>query len=273
MTKIMHAALTDPNESFDGANRRLWESGFADGLPVVPPTMARVRACYEQAGLDPMRAVGALEPALLPATVYDVAVNAVMAGCDGRHLRVVVAAVTAATEPALNLLGIQTTTGSATVAMLVSGPLAAELGINGGRNCLGGSDPANARLGRALRLCLINLGGARPGGLDASTMGQPAKMGLCFAENEAQSPWPALRVERGFAIDDSTVTLFAISGSVEVVSGGNGGADEILQTLARSMTSRAILAATGCSGAASPWWCWRPNMRERWPARDSTRPE
>lgn len=249
---IMEAALGAQEESFEEANRRLQALGLADGLPVVPPTMRGVRAFYRAAGADPARVLGELEPAMTPVSVYDVAINAVMAGCEPAHLPVLVAAATAATDPRLNLLGIQTTTGSATVALLVNGPIAARLGISGGADCLSGSQPANARIGRAFRLLLMNLGGARTGGLDMATMGQPAKLGLCFAENETASPWAPLHVERGLRPEQSTVTLLGISGTVEVVAGGNGSADEILQTLARSMTIAGNIGGLALIGGGEP---------------------
>lgn len=252
MTSAMQAALCALDESFADANRRLQAEGFADGLPIVPPTVAAVRACYRAAGLDPTRIAGELEPSGRPVPVYDIAVNAVMAGCESALLPLLVAAVGAASDPRFNLLGIETTTGSAAVVMLVNGPLAGRLGVNGGGDCLGGSAPANARLGRALRLVLRNLGGARPGAGDLATMGQPAKLGLCFAENEAASPWPPLHVERGFAPDQSTVSIFGVSGTVEVVAAGNGGADEVLQTLAGSMTIAGNVGSRRLIGGGEP---------------------
>ena len=93
--------------------------------------------------------------------------------------------------------------------MLVSGPVAAELGLNSGYGALGPGNRANATVGRALRLILMNLGGARPGLLDRSTQGTPAKYTYCVAENEERSPWPPLRVALGYAPDQSTVTVLA----------------------------------------------------------------
>ncbi|MGI8550925.1 MAG: hypothetical protein ACR2PL_09090, partial [Dehalococcoidia bacterium] len=245
MSTRMDAALAGDDESFEVVNRRLYESGFVDGLPIVPPTVSRVRALYRDAGFDPVTVLADLEPSLQPVRIYDVAVNAVMAGCLPGHLPVLVAAVVAASDPRLNLLGIQTTTGSATVALIVNGPIAPRLGISGGSDCLGGSTSANARIGRAFRLILMNLGGARTGGLDMATMGQPAKVGLCFAENEQRSPWTPLHVERGYDPSESAVTLCGISGTVEVVSAGNGGADEILQTIAQSMLIAGNIGSAG----------------------------
>src|SRR5690606_27253641 len=130
---------------------------------------------------------------------------------------VIAAAVEALAAPELNLIGIATTTGSAATLVVVNGPAARTLGMHAGANALGPVNRANATIGRAVRLVLQNVGGARPGEIDMATLGQPAKYTFCLAENEAESPWPALHVERGFAPDESVVTVLGTSGIVEVV--------------------------------------------------------
>jgi hypothetical protein len=240
------------HEPFDAVQERLYLAGLTDGLPVVPPTPARIRRMYEGAHLDPTTYVGTLEPGPQPIRVYGLALCAVMAGCDPPHLPFLVAAVEAMAEPAFNLLGIQTTTGSAAPILVVNGPGAARGGISGGANCLGPGVRANATTGRALRLVLQNLGGARTGGMDMATMGQPAKFGLCFAENEARSPWEPLHVERGFVPEQTVVTAVGISGSVEVVHATNGDADEILLTMAHSMTIAGSAGSGGLLGGGEP---------------------
>ncbi len=242
--------LARDGEPVEEAHQRLYRLGLIDGLPIVPPTAAAVRRMYREAGLDPVRLVATPEPALRPASVYDVAVCAVLAGCAPRHLPIVCAALHAAAQPAFNLLGIQTTTGSAAPAIAVSGPAAGAAGVSGGPDCLGGSVHANAVIGRALRLALRILGGASPGGMDAATMGQPAKVGLCFAENADASPWPPFHVERGFAAGDGVVTVAGISGTVEVVFGESAEPEEIVQTMARSMTIAGSLGSGGVLGGA-----------------------
>ncbi len=240
------------SEPFDDVNERLYRAGLTDGLPIVPPTPGRARRMYTEARLDPAAYVGELEPGLAPIRVYQLAVCAVMAGCEPAHLPFLVAAVRAMGEPAFNLLGIQTTTGSAAPVLIVNGPGAAAAGISGGANCLGPGVRANAAIGRGLRLVLQNLGGARAGGMDMATMGQPAKFGLCFAENEARSPWPPLHVERGFAADETVVTVAGIAGTVEVVHGSNSEAEEILLTLAHSMTIAGNTGSAGYLGGGEP---------------------
>ena len=173
--------LAAPDDAPEAAHRRWYDAGLVDGLPIVPPTPARVRHMYRDAGMDPVRTVAVLEPAVRPVTVYDIAVCATAAGCAPAYLPVVVAAVRAVAEPPFNLLGIQTTTGTATPVVLVHGPIVERTGIRAATDCLGGSGRANATIGRALRLVLRSLAGAAPGGMDTATMGQPAKLGLCFA--------------------------------------------------------------------------------------------
>jgi hypothetical protein len=240
------------DEDFEAVNERLYRAGLTDGAPIVPPTAARIRRMYGGAQLDPTAYAGALEPALQPIRIYQLAICAVMAGCEPRHLAVIVAAVQAMQEPAFNLLGIQTTTGSAAPVFIVNGPGAPAAGISGGINCLGPGVKANVCIGRALRLVLQNLGGARSGGMDMSTMGQPAKHGICFAENEARSPWEPLHVERGFNGGQTVVTAVGISGTVEVVHGSNAEPDELLLTMAHSMTIAGNAGGAGLLGGGGP---------------------
>jgi hypothetical protein len=240
------------DEPFDDVNVRLYRAGLTDGLPIVPPTLGRIRGMYGGAHLDPAEYVGTLEPALRPISVYELAVCAVMAGCEPAHLPVLRAAVQAMGETAFNLLGIQTTTGSATPILIVNGPIAAAAGINAAANCLGPGVRANAAIGRAVRLVLQNLGGARAGGMDMATMGQPAKFGLCFAENEDRSPWEPLHVERGFRAQDSVVTVAGISGTVEVVHASSIEPDEVLATVAGSMTIAGNVGGAGMLGGGEP---------------------
>jgi hypothetical protein len=244
--------LARDNEPPEDVHRRWYASGLVDGLPIVPPTPARIRAMYRGAAMDPVRAVTVVEPALRLATVYDLAVCAVAAGCQPEYLPIVAAALRAMAEPPFNLLGIQSTTGTATPVVLVHGPIAVRAGVSGGGDCLGSSAHANATIGRAVRVALRTLGGAIPAAMDAATMGQPAKIGLCFAENLAASPWPPLHTTRGFRADDDAVTVAGITGTVEVVHGESEDPEEILVTLAGSMLSPGNIGARGLVGGGSP---------------------
>ncbi len=183
--------------------------GLDDGLPVVPPTEARVLAMLEGTTRAASDIVAHVPPNLAPATVEKIAVNAVMAGCRPEYLPVVIAAAEAACTDEFNLHGVLATTYFATPVIVVNGPIRQEIGLNCGRNLFGQGFRANATIGRALQLVVRNVGGGRPGGVDMSTLGQPGKFTCCVGEREEASCWEPLHVERGFPAGTSTVTLFA----------------------------------------------------------------
>jgi hypothetical protein len=166
---------------------------WCDGLPFVPPTEERVRAML--GGAPAERSLGALPPLWRQATLEKLAVNAVMAGGVPADFPVVVAAVRAMLEPTFNLYGVQATTHPVAPLVIVHGPVAARLGVHAGSGCFGPGFRANATIGRALRLILMNVGGAWPGRHDMATQGSPAKFSYCVAENAAVSPWGALCAE------------------------------------------------------------------------------
>ncbi|MBI2909573.1 MAG: hypothetical protein HYX92_18175 [Chloroflexi bacterium] len=185
---------------------------FSDGLPVVAPTRARVEAALAYVDRRPDEIVAKIPPSWAQATVESIAVNAVMAGCRPEYLPAVIAAVDAISEPQFNLYGVQATTHPVAPLLIFSGPLAREMGINGGAGAFGPGYRANATIGRAIRLILLNTGGARPGELDKATLGHPGKYTYCIAENEEASPWKPLRVELGFQPEDSIVMAFPAEG-------------------------------------------------------------
>ena len=156
---------------------------------------------------EPDVELGVMPPRNGIVSVEAIAVNAVMAGCRPEHLPVVLTAVEAALVPDFNLFAVQSTTHPCSPLIIVNGPVAAELGVNSRYGAFGPGHRANATIGRAVRLCLLNIGGAAPGVLDRSTQGQPSKYSFCIAENEAESPWEPLHVERGFEPGHSTVTV------------------------------------------------------------------
>jgi hypothetical protein len=180
--------------------------GWSDGLPVVPPTRELVAAAVDAAGGDAEREVAVLPPLFGVATVGKIAVNAVMAGCRPEYMPAVVAAVEAVADPAFNLVGVQATTHPAGPLLIVNGPARAALGVNAGAGAFGPGHRANATIGRALRLILINVGGARPGEIDKATLGHPGKYTYCIAENEEANPWGPLHVDRGHDAGTSTIT-------------------------------------------------------------------
>ena len=242
----------DDGAAWARAESELDVSGAGDGLPIVPPTAARVTRMLTANGADPEAVICQLAPLFATVTWQDVAVNAVMAGCRPDYLPVVAAAVDALAEPEFNLIGIATTTGSASTLVIVNGPIAARIGMNAGANALGPGHRANATIGRAVRLVLQNVGGARPGEIDMATLGQPAKLTFCMAENAAASPWVPLHVERGFSAADSVVTVVGSAGIVEVVDSSSLGAEALAQTFAQSMLIAGTLGGGGMLGGGEP---------------------
>ena len=189
-----------------------FERGWSDGLPVVPPTELRVLRMLRGTARDPREVLGQVPPALAPCTVEKAAANAVMAGCRPEYFPVVLAAIEAALDPAFAMHGVLATTDFASPIVVVSGAAARRIGMNCGVNVLGQGHRANATIGRALQLVIRNIGGGRPGGVDRSTLGHPGKYTYCFAEDDSDEGWEPLRVDRGFARDVSTVTVFAGGG-------------------------------------------------------------
>ena len=206
--------------------------------------------------LPPESELETIMPSFVRPTLWDVATCAVMAGCEAGYLPVIAAALRAVADPSFNLLGVQTTTGAASPLIIVNGPVAEELGINAGTNVLGQGARANATIGRALRLVLQNVGLAIPGSGDMATHGQPGKYGWCIAENEAESPWSPIHVDRGFDAATSTVTTIGAVGSAEVVLSVSS-PDELVTTLAHSMTLAAIVGRADAWQWPGPWCCFR----------------
>ena len=212
-------------------------NGWSDGLPVIPPTPALVEALIACGDRDALDVLGVLPPGHGLVTVEGVAVNAAMAGCEPRAFPVVLAAVRAMCAPEFNLKAIQSTTHPCTVACLVGGPVVDAIDLNGAYNAFGQGNRANAAIGRALRLVLVNIGGASPGVLDRSTMGSPAKYAFCFAENTEANPWPSHHEELGLDPGASYVTVFGVEGPHNVNDHYGRDAEEILLTVAGTLAS------------------------------------
>jgi hypothetical protein len=212
-----------------------FDRGWSDGLPIVPPTEARVRAMLEGAKLDPSGQIGFVRDRAVSITAEKVAINAVMAGCRPEYLPVVVAAVEGIADPRWSYHGPGTSTGGAAVLMIVNGPIARELDINAGDNLFGPGWRANLTIGRAVRLVMRNVCGSLPGLLDRGTLGHPGKLSYVIAENEAESPWTPLHVERGFRPEQSAVTVIASDGPHQFYNQLSPTAEGVLTTCADDM--------------------------------------
>lgn len=196
-------SLEDIFDYFDDC----YEKGWTDGLPVYPPTQRAVAKMLRYTDRDKEEVVGVIPARNGEATVEKIAINAVMAGCRPEYLPVLITAIEAMVEPQYNLYGRQTTTHPGAHLMIVHGPIRKELEINSRQNLFGHGWRANATLGRAIRLIMINVGGNKPGVTDMATHGHPGKFTYTMAEDEEGSPWTPFHVDRGFAPETSAVTM------------------------------------------------------------------
>jgi hypothetical protein len=212
-----------------------YAKGWTDGLPVVPPTPERVEAMLAAARLPPHHQVAYIVHRAVSVTAEKVAINAVMAGCRPEYMPVVVAAVEGIGDPQWSYHGPGTSTAGAAVLIIVNGPMARELDVNAGDNLFGPGWRANLTIGRAVRLVMRNVCGSRPGTLDRGTLGHPGKLSYVIAENEAESPWLPLHVERGFRPEQSAVTIVAAAGPRQFYNQLSNTAEGVLTTLADDM--------------------------------------
>ncbi len=219
----------------DDAIEFYYQQGWTDGLPVVPPTREKVHAALERAGLAPSDVLGVVPVRGRVITAEKAAINAVMAGCLPEYMPVVAAAVRAICEDPYNLHGTTASTMGASVLLVVNGPVRERLDFNSGGNALGPGWRANATVGRAMRLILMNVCGATPGVMDQSTLGHPGKYSFCFAEDEESSPWEPLHVERGLTTGTSAVTAFAAMAPAQVENRVGNTPESVLRSVADTM--------------------------------------
>ncbi|HET6873933.1 MAG TPA: hypothetical protein VFH70_04100 [Acidimicrobiales bacterium] len=213
------------------------EQGWGDGLPLLPPTEERVRSLLEATPLPAGHTiVEEMHPAGGPATVEKIAVNAAMTGCLPEHLPFVIAGVEAICQPGYNLYGVGATTGNAFQMLMVNGPSRDRVGIDYSYGCMGGATGRGSRtIGRAVALCLRNIGGQRAGTTTKSCFGQPARLGMCFGEWEERSPWPSLAEQRGFDRGQDVVHAHAGMGTMPLCDNRHEDARDLAYLLARSI--------------------------------------
>lgn len=225
----------------------LHQSGCTDGLPVVIPTRDRVDRLVLASGLDSDVDLGAMGPGGGAATVEKLAINAVMAGCLPDQMAVVLAAVRAILQPAFDLGEMQSTTHSTAPLMIVNGPVVGHCDIAGSFGALGPGHRANASIGRAVRLCMMNIGGARPGVSDMALLGHPGKFSFCLAEDEMSSPWEPLATAYGYSSDQSVVTILGAEAPHSVVFTNDADDKDSPQRLLRALA--VVIANTGSNNA------------------------
>ena len=212
-----------------------YEQGWTDGLPIIPATAEMVKKFVAASGRKADDLIASLPPRKGQATVEAIAVNAVMAGCKVEYMPVVIAAIEGISDPTYPLELMQVTTNPMTPFFLVNGPVRDKLEINYGTGCLGPGWRANSTIGRAVRLTLINVGGALPGVYSKTSFGSPLRYSYICAENEAENPWTPFHVDRGFKKDDSVVTAFKASNFCNISGGEGVGPEEILRQIATNM--------------------------------------
>ena len=217
-------------------NDYFYDQGWTDGLPIVPPTEDLVLEMLEACQVSGTSVLGRIPPLDGTVTVEKVAINSVMAGCKPDYFPVVLAAVKAVLQPQFNVGSITTTTGGAAPVVIVSGPVADRLGIHGGTAVFGSGHRANATIGRALRLIMVNLGGGHPDTGDKSTLGSPAKYSYCVGV-DVDTPWAPVHTESGFDPQDSCVTVYAADAPRGNNPAGSGSMEFALWILADSMSN------------------------------------
>src|SRR5947207_10532973 len=229
--------LDDPADAVE----YFYRQGWTDGLPVVPPTPERVREFLAFAGNQPGDILGMIPARNRVITAEKVAINAVMAGCLPNYMPVIVAAFEAMCQEQFNLHGISATTGGTAPLLIINGPVVQQLSINSGVNCFGPGVRANATIGRAIRLVLMNVCGSIPGVIDKACIGHPGKYSYCIAEDEAGNPWEPLSVERGVPAEISAVTVFAGEAPHFVNSQLGGTGERLIGSIANTMLGTVYL--------------------------------
>lgn len=238
-----HAAAAEAVPAGSDLVEAYFERGWTDGLPVVPPTLEKIAAAVSALGGEPSHVECHVAPRWGALTREVLAINMVMAGCRPEYAPVVRAAMLALTDRAFNLNGVQATTHMASPLIIVNGPVAREIGMNGGANAFGSGNRANATIGRAVRLIMLNVGGGWPPDFDKSTLGSPAKYTYCVAENEEASPFAPYHVEHGYRPEDSTVFAIAAEPPHSVTDHQCNDPEGILDTMCSAMSTIASNSA------------------------------
>ena len=239
-TEVFTVGMDDTPEGLDAVNRFLAERDWSDGIPVVPPTPAAVERMLQGTRRQPQDVLMVMEPGFGLATVEKIAINAVMAGCRPEQFPVLLAAIDCLAQPQMNHRDMQVSGHSEAPIILVNGPIAGKAGINFGTTAMGPGvvNSANTAIGRALRLCLINIGYCKAGAGDPNFVGLPTKFGMCIAENEEVSPWQPYHVDRGFQRDQSAVTVVTVTGPTTIIDSSSRTPEDTLDNIASMMFYR-----------------------------------
>ncbi len=239
-TELFTVEMDATPEGLDAVNRFLAERDWSDGLPVMPPTPQAVERMLQGTRRQPQDVLMVMEPGFGVATVEKIAINAVMAGCRPEQFPVLLAAIDCLAQPEMNHRDMQVSGHTEAPIILVNGPVAKRAGINSGTTAMGPGviNSANTAIGRALRLCLINIGYCKAGAGDPNYIGLPTKFGMCIAENEEASPWAPYHVDKGFKRDESAVTVVTVTGPTTIIDSGSRRPEETLDNIASMMFYR-----------------------------------
>jgi len=229
------AEVVEVDDDPEALYRLSLEQGWGDGVPILPPTDERIAALLAATPRPPDEIVGVLPPRHGVATVELAAINAAMAGVEPAAFPLVLAALEAISAPEFNAFALTTTTSSVFPMLIVNGPGRDELGIDCRAGCMGGAaGRGSMTIGRAVSLCLRNVGGQRAGETSRTVFGQPARFGLCFGEWEERSPWPSLARRRGFRADQDVVTVHGGKGTFPLADVNNDDARDLAYTIAKN---------------------------------------
>lgn len=239
-TEIFTVEMDETPTGLDAVNQFLAERDWSDGMPVIPPTPAAVEQMLKGTKRQPQEVVMVMEPGFGLATVEKIAINAVMAGCRPEQFPILLAAIDCLAQPEMNHRDMQVSGHTEAPIILVNGPIAKRAGINFGTTAMGPGvvNSANTAIGRALRLCLINIGYCKAGAGDPNFVGLPTKFGMCIAENEEVSPWPPYHMDRGFKRDESAVTVVTVTGPTTIIDSGSRNHEDTLNNIASMMFYR-----------------------------------
>ena len=238
-SSALASRVFDVADGFE-ANELYQRNGWTDGLPIVPPTEAGVREFIRASGRDGADVVGIEPVRRRRITVEKLAIAALMAGCLPEYMPVVLAVIRAMCEPEFGLHGSTASTGGSAPMIVVNGPVRTQLGMNATHNAMANASRANATIGRTVRLFLLNVLGGHPGQLDRSTLGHPGKFTFCLAEDEEDSPWLPLAVERGIPADVSAVTVMAVESPHQIMNAWTKDPREILDTYALAIRANML---------------------------------
>lgn len=212
----LYSSTEDLDDNAESVSALFHERGYTDGLPVIPPTRDRVERMLASVDRGPEESIGSVPPINGPATLEKLAINAVMAGCRAEYFPILITAFELMLHPDFDLAGLQPTTNPLTPMLIVNGPIRTRIGLNCSTGVMGPGWQANATIGRAVRLALINVGGATPGEVDKCTQGFVGKYSLCVGENEEDSPWDPLHVDLGFSAEQDVLTVVGVNAAINI---------------------------------------------------------